>query len=483
MPRTQIPISSGYYVDESPALSVRELVNLYTHIPESQTITEAALFGVSGTEFIDEAGVNDFCRGMHVVGDRCFSIMGMSLWELTKPSGYVFSDISETVEGSDLVFTSDNGFQLCIVPPDYNDQHNAYIYDINTDTFVQVSDADFDGPVGGVEFSDGYFIFWKLGTNKWFISDLREGLIYNALDFASAESDPDPITAIKQLRGIVFVFGSQTFEQYQNVGGAGFPYVRINSGTYNKGCTAPKSVVEVNNMLVWIGSGVNEQPAIWASEGGPPQKISTASIDNIINSGGIDLVRSAYVIKWAERGHSFIAFTVPGVCTVVYDFATNLWHRRESIGRDSNDSPWRVNAMVDAFSTLIVGDAYTGKIGAYQRDSFMEYDQEIHAYFTSPPIDNGGKPFSVNQVQLVCQTGIVPETGQGSDPILRMSVSKNGGITYSPEISRRMGAIGEYYYPVTWPSLGRFSRSITLRWDISEPISRVFVKAEIEIAS
>lgn len=483
MPRTNLPIASGYYVDESPAVSVRELVNLYTHIPESQTITEAALFGVSGIAEIGEAGVNDFARGIHVVGDRVFAVMGPRLWELSKPSDFVFTDLTYAVSGSDQVFTSDNGFQLCIVPPDFSHPRNVYIFDINTNTFSQVSDTDFDGPAGGVCFSDGYFIFWKKDTNKWFISDLRDGLIYNALDFASAESDPDPISVIAQLRGIVFVFGSQTFEQYQNVGGAGFPFQRINSGTYNKGCIAPKSVVEVNNMLVWIGSGSNEQPAIWASEGGPPQKLSTASIDNIIFSGGIDPVRSAYVIKWAERGHSFIAFTVPGVCTVVYDFSTGLWHRRESIDRNGNDSPWRVNSMVDAFSTLIVGDSYTGKIGSYQRDFYYEYDQEIHAYFTSPPVDNGGKPFSVNQVQLVCQTGFVPQIGQGSDPIIRMSVSKNGGITYLPEISRKIGQIGQYEYPVTWPCVGRFSRSMTVRWDISEPISRVFVKAEIEIAS
>lgn len=483
MARTNIPIASGYYVDESPAVSRRDLVNLYPHIPESQAITNASLFGVSGIEEIGEAGVNDFCRGMHSVGDRPFSVMGNSLWELTKPSDFVFTDLGHTIEGEDQVFTSDNGYQLCITPPDYNDPQNTYIFDVNTNTFSQVSDTDFDGPAGGNCFSDGYFIFWKKGTNKWFISDLREGLIYNALDFGSAESDPDPISVIAPLRGIIFVFGSETFEQYQNIGGSGFPYQRINSGTYNKGCDAPKSVVEVNNMLVWIGSGANEQPGIWATDGGPPQKISTASIDTIIFRGGIDPIRSAYVIKWAERGHSFVSFTVPGVCTVVYDFATNLWHRRESLNREGVRSPWRVNAMVGAFSTIVVGDAYTGKVGSYNKGVFYEYEDEIQRYFTTPPIDNGGKPFSVNQVQLVCQSGFVPQTGQGSDPIVRMSVSKDGGINYSPEISRKIGKVGEYQTPVTWPCLGRYSRSITLRWDISEPIESVFVKAEVEIES
>jgi hypothetical protein len=281
----------------------------------------------------------------------------------------------------------------------------------------------------------------------------------------------------------VFLFGSETLEQYQNVGGAGFPYERINSGTYNKGCDAAKSVTEVNNALVWIGSGANEQPAIWISNGGPPERLSTASIDTLIFSQGIEPIRSAWVVRWAERGHNFVAFTVPGVCTVVYDFSSGTWHRRESTDRFGAPAPWRVTAMIEAFSTNVVGDAYTGFLGSYNKNTFYEYSDEIKKEFTTPPIDNGGKPFSVNQVQLVCQTGFVPSTGQGSNPIIRMSVSRDGGITYSPEISRSMGQIGEFEKTVTWPCLGRPPRSIMLKWSISEPINTVFVKAEIEIAS
>lgn len=481
MPRTNIPIAAGYYVDESPAVSRRECVNLYPHIPEGQTITDAALFGVSGIRQLAEAGVNDFGRGVHTVGDRVFAVMGNSLWELESLT--TFTDLGHTIEGYAKVFMVDNGYQLAILAPDYNDQHNAYIFDVDTDTFTQITDVDFDGPASSLRYSDGYFIFSKSDANKWFISDLRDGLVYNALDFASAESDPDPIVSMASLRGIVFAFGSETLEQYQNVGGAGFPYERINSGTYNKGCDAALSVVEVNNMLVWIGSGANEQPGMWASNGGPPQKISTPSIDTLIFSGGIEPVRSAFSVRWAERGHSFIAFTIPTVCTVVYDLSTGLWHRRESEDRFGNTVPWRVSAMTDGFSANIVVDTYTGQIGAYERDTFYEYENTIKSYFTTPPIDAGGKPFSVNQIQLICQSGHVPQDGQGSNPIVRMSVSKDGGMTYSPEISRSIGQIGEFYYPVTWPCLGRYSRSIMLRWDISEPIERVFVKAEMEIAS
>jgi len=132
-------------------------------------------------------------------------------------------------------------------------------------------------------------------------------------------------------------------------------------------------------------------------------------------------------------------------------------------------------------ASFYTGDSLSNKAGRYGKDIFYEYGEEIRAYFTTPAIDNNGRPFSVNAVEMVMQTGDVPISGQGSDPVIRMSVSKDGGKTYFPEISKKIGKIGEYNNRIAWPSLGRFPRSCTLRFDISEPIKRVFVKAEVEI--
>ena len=132
---------------------------------------------------------------------------------------------------------------------------------------------------------------------------------------------------------------------------------------------------------------------------------------------------------------------------------------------------------------LLVGDELSGKIGLLSDELYYEYGEEIRRYFTTPTIDNGGKPFSVYQLELVAESGTNPISGQGSAPVVRLSVSYDGGQTYSPEISRFMGAIGQYRYPISWPSLGRFSRSACFRFDISEPIKIAFVKLEAEIGA
>ena len=490
MPRTVLPIALGFYKDASLAISARDCVNLRPYVPEGQTITDGSLLGTHGISEVAFTDTNAFNRGGLEMGGVPYFVCGDSLYSITFTVDgfgnrtYAANDVSgaESISGTALVSMSQNGDQLCIVAPDYSNQFNAWIYTVSGG-LVQVSDSDFDGPALGVDFHDGYFLFPKANSNKWFISDLRDGFAYNALDFASAESDPDNLVAITPLNGLVYVFGSRTVEPYQNVGGGGFPFERISSGIQQKGCLSAKTLVEVNGSLVWIGSGEYEQPGIYITNGGLPEKISTASVDSLIFSGGIDKVRQSFAMKHAEKGNVIITFTVPDVCTICYDTATGTWFRRQSLDRFYNPQPWRVTSIVDAYSVLLVGDELSGKIGLLSEDVFYEYGEEIRRFFTTPTIDNGGKPFSVYQLELVAESGTNPISGQGSAPIVRLSVSYDGGITYSPEISRFMGAIGQYRYPISWPALGRFPRSACFRFDISEPIKIVFVKLEVEIGS
>lgn len=488
--RIPIAVGKGFYVDESLAISSRYCANFRPHIPESETDAESCLIGTGGVKNVCLTQAGAFNRGGFDLGEDAYFVNGQKLYRIDFVEDffgnrtYSAVDVSgaELILGSGLVSIASNGDQLSIVAPDYNNQFNMWIYTVSGG-LVRVSDSDFDGPAKSVDYADGYFIYSKLDSNKWFISDLRDGFSFIATDFASAESDPDNIVFIKQLRGLVFVFGSRTIEPYQNIGGTGFPYERINSGIYNKGCAAPFSIVESDNNLFFIGSGKRERPGVWMTNGGVPQKVSTPSIDNLIFKGGIAPIQNAWAIQWADKGDFFVQFTIPGVCTVVFDIANGLWFTKESVDTNLNPQPSRIASMVDAYSVLLVGDQISGNIGIYSDDYFYEYDQEIRRYFTTAPIDNNGKPFSIYSVEIVMETGTVPILDQGSNPIIRMSVSKDGGRTFFPEISRRVGVIGNYRNRIAWSPLGRFERNCVLRFDISEPIKCVIKKLEIEIGT
>jgi hypothetical protein len=383
-----------------------------------------------------------------------------------------------SIPGDERVITSDNGTQICIVVPEDDQTFNAWIY-TEAGGLVQISDLDFNGPVGTVVYIDGYFLFTTQDGTQFFISALRDGFNYNALDFGTAEVDPDPNKAAFVLINQLFIFGSETTESFQNVGGSGFPFVRIQGQVLQKGILAPNSVAEVDSEMMWIGSGNNEQPAIWASAGGKPRKVSTSAIDNQLRQYPDSDVENAYVLKYSQGGNFFVAYTFPNQATFTYNLTSGLWFTQES-DNSGTPIPWRVASVEAAYGELFVGDTISEKIGIIDKEAFTEYDDvEFKRRFSLPPVGNGGMPMFSDSVELLMETGTATQNGQGSDPQISMSFTDNGGRSFNTPMMRSVGRIGEYSTRVIWNRLGRASRERSYRFEISDPIKPVILKMEL----
>jgi hypothetical protein len=175
---------------------------------------------------------------------------------------------------------ADNGTQMLVLVPG----GNGFIYNHVTDTFAQITDPDFtaNGNPQQVVYIDGYFCL-TTDSKKFIVSALNDGLSYNALDFGTAESDPDEIVAPIVFKNQLFIGGSQTIEAFQNIGGADFPFQR--TGLFlSKGISSPFSIQSIQDTFVFVGAGANESPAIWAFAGNEVQKISTTAIDKELSA-------------------------------------------------------------------------------------------------------------------------------------------------------------------------------------------------------
>jgi Neuraminidase (sialidase) len=71
-------------------------------------------------------------------------------------------------------------------------------------------------------------------------------------------------------------------------------------------------------------------------------------------------------------------------------------------------------------------------------------------------------------------------SGQGSDPQIMLDWSDDGGRTWSNELWRSAGKIGEYRHRAIWNRLGRFRRR-TLRIRKSDPVKASFLTAFADI--
>jgi hypothetical protein len=484
----ELPLS-GFYRMASLPISASECVNFRPFIPEATTPTKKALLRTPGIQSATTAGGADvFNRGQHVFVSTPYFVQGDELYRIDRTvDGFGVASYSsvlvsgaQTIPGVAQVIMADNGQeggQMMIVTPDDPIQFNAYIYTTGGG-LVQVADADFDGPVSDVNYIDGYFEFTKQDGQKFFISDLRDGASYISTDFDRSEVDPDYNVRSYVLKNQLFVFGSQSIQPYQNVGGTGFPFQYIQGAAQSKGLRSIYGIAQVDDNAIYIGGAVNETPAIWITNGATSEKLSTVPIDEVLAGYSAETISDCYAFAYSQSGGRFVVFTFPGESTFVFDFVAKEWFTQESVDSNQEPIPWRVSGVLDVYGVLMVGDSISNKIGILDMNTYDEYGEEIRRRFVLPHIDNDGQPFFVDSIEFVNKSGIGLTTGQGSDPLVSMSISRNGGRTFEYPISRSVGEIGEYSYRTVWNQCGRIAREGCFKFEMSDPVDWAVTKIE-----
>jgi len=469
MPKVTLPIANGYYQSDSLPISAQECINLYPNIAQAPALNQETLFGTPGLVQVASASDIDTCRGAHEMNGVPYFVIGGHLYSMA--SDYTLTQI-DVIAGTGRVSMADNGTQLLVLVPG----GNGYIYNHSTDTFAQITDADFtaNGNPQQVVFIDGYFCL-TTDSKKFIVSALNDGLSYNALDFGTAESDPDEIVAPIVFKNQLFIGGSQTIEAFQNIGGADFPFQR--TGLFlSKGISSPFSIQSIQDTFVFVGAGANESPAIWALSGNSVAKISTTAIDKELSALTESQVADIYSWAYAEKGAYFVGFALPGT-TLVYDTISKRWHERKSYV-DGSLGAYRVNALVRAYNQLWAGDLVDGRIGRLSQEVYTEYGTEIRRSIVTQPFQNNMESFVLPELELTVESGV--GNSDAMDPKVGLERSTDGKL-WSDARYRSIGKTGEYNRRVIWNRNGRASRFELFRFSMSEPVKPVFIQMTADI--
>jgi hypothetical protein len=476
MPRLPLPIGFTFYQSESRPISSQRCVNWIPHVAESAAISTRALFQPLGLKQFANTGLG-INRGSITADGVPYFIQGNSLASLDV-SGTVTNH--GTITGSGGVSlavnakNADTGSQfIVIVVPG----GNSYAFATVTNVLTQITDANFRTS-DTVVFKDGFFVFSASAGDVYFNSNLNNPLVYNALDFGTAEISPDRIIALHVNHNELFIAGGETIELAQNVGGAGFPFQRIPGANVQKGLHAKFSLVEFDNTFCFVGGGKNELSAIWKITGSSSvQKISTDAIDTAIQNFTLDEINDSFAITWAERGQFFAAFTFESdriaSRTFVYNATASqllgerIWFEMQS---GLTDNRWNVQSIASAYGKLLVGDGTNGVIGEMDRDTLSYYGEPIYRHMATQPFDSDGLPIFGGEFEATFQAGVGLTVGQGSDPVVRMDKSDDGGHTFNSETKRKLGKIGEYGHRAIWRRQGRFPVQRTIRLTVTDPI-------------
>ena len=469
------PIANGFYVSDSLPISAQECTNFYPNIVQAPALNQETLIGTAGlTQVATTATPLDtqLNRGAHEMNGIPYFVNGTNLYKLTESSGTYSTTNLGTIAGTSRVSMADNGTQLMVLVP----SGNGYIYNHVTDTFAQITDSDFtaNGNPQQVVFIDGYFCL-TTDTKKFIVSSLNDGLNYNALDFGTAESDPDEIVAPVVFKNQLFIAGSQTIEAFQNIGGADFPFQRTGL-FFSKGIAAPFSVKQIGDTFIFIGAGENESPAIWALNGNQLTKVSTTAIDNLLNNLTETQVQAIYSWSYAQKGAYFIGFALPS-STLVYDTITQRWHERKST-ISGVVGAYRVNAMVQAYNQVFCGDIEDGKIGKLDPDVYTEYGNTIQRRLVTQPFQNNMQSFYVPYLELTTESGVGLQNEP--EPLIGMERSQDG-MSWSHMRYRTLGKIGERNARAIWRRNGRASRYEMYRFTLTDPVKPILIQLTANI--
>jgi hypothetical protein len=471
--QVSIPFTGPSYSGRSSNVNAQECVNLIHNIDNSSG--KAVLSMMNRPCLVDFTAFGAApIRGMIEANGSGYVVAGDTVYKVLNDGSFVSHPLKLSTSSGTLSMAY-NGFQIMIV-----DGVKGYIIDVAADTLVVISDVNFAGG-GSVTFMDQYFFVDNTdfpGVAQ--SSKLADGTTWNALDKSTAENDPDKIQRTIAAAGDLWLMGSIACEPYWNQANpVGFPFSARKSSIIKMGLAAKWSAVEMNNSLYWLAQNKEGMFGVVSMGSGGISKVSTPAIDYQINTYSV--ISDAIAFTFTLEGHSYYVLTFPTANkTWVYDASTDMWSEWRSYG---------VGRFKCSFHMLlnnrhILGDSTTGKLYEIKHGVYSDSGQQVERIRSTAYVHKDGRDITVNKLWIEHESGVGIESGQGSNPMVMLQFSKDGGKMWSNEYWQPLGKMGEYKQRQIWTRLGR-SPSWIFRRTATDPVKDIIIAsyAQIEVAN
>jgi hypothetical protein len=286
----------------------------------------------------------------------------------------------------------------------------------------------------------------------------------DALDFATAESQPDVLLTLKVIGDELWLFGRLSIEVWQPTGDNDLPYQRIDGRIFGIGVTGRETVQKVNvdgiDTVCWVGT----DRRIYRTNPNP-DRISDHGLEERLKRITDPTTLYATIDNW--EGHDFYVLHIPGEGSFAYDLGTGEWHERTSYGR----SLFRASvSCVGPNAQPLLGDDGLGVIWEMADDVRLDAGVDPVLYEHSGLLEVPGSPVRCDNVSLDLSTGLNPDPD--ADPTMTMAWSDDMGETYTADIVQPLGRTGERRNVIAWRRLGLLRRPGRIfRWRTTEPLT------------
>lgn len=464
------PLVGGSYLARSTNFDAQKTINLYPEMSGSGTSKSIAmLIGTPGLKLFKNTLPGIAVRGIiRINSNQVIVIAGNQAYSMTAAG--VITVFSTVAAGTTPVSMAYNGQVVMMV-----DGTNGYIISPSALTSNQIVDVNFHG-ADKVDFIGGYFVWNRPGTQQfqWWGPYALFATPIDPLDFASAEGSPDAILSLIVDHNELWLLGENSTEVFALDGNADTIFSRINGAFIEQGIAAKNSIAKMDNTLIWLASDDRGFGTVQKTQGYTPQRISDHALELAIQS--YSTISDAVAYTYQQEGHYFYMLTFPTAnATWCFDTSTGLWHQRAyrdpttgQLGRH------RSLCHVNFAGKQLVTDYANGNIYSLDLDTYTDNGDILPAIRQCPHIATGNQWEFFSRLWVDMQTGVGLVSGQGSDPVMLLEWSDDGGATFPNAMTVKIGKMGERKARAIFRRLGK-SRDRVWRVSITDPVKRILI--------
>lgn len=464
--RIEAPLFGLGLQGKSPVVTANKLSNAYYEFQKEADGTQVAIYGTPGLTLKLDQGDTPW-RGLHPfpTGSKLYGVHRGTFYDIDNAFTATARGTINTTSGR--VDICDDGTNIVVV-----DGGEIYSYDTSTPAtpIAAVADAQRPTSPNTCIVQAGRVLTDEDGTGQFKGSDAYGPTAWDALDFATAESNPDNIIRMVNYRGIVVPFGAYTTEFWQNIGGSGFPYARIMGADMEHGLAARWSVAKFNGTYAFLAQNREGQVIVAMLDGYRPVRISNFELEHLIN--GYSNVADATGYGYMLGGHPMYQLNFPSeLKSWLYDASTQYWSELTYAGTERH----RAEFGVDFLNQTIVADYENGRLYKLDPEALDDNGENISMVLRGRYIRKDKRNVRISRLELGMETGVGLVSGQGSAPVAGLRISKDGGQTYGAQTFAEIGAIGDYSARCVWKRLGVSTRGkgFVFEITITDPIRRV----------
>lgn len=298
-------------------------------------------------------------------------------------------------------------------------------YDDGT-TFEQVTDIDLGTCVDAI-WIDGYTM--STDGDSVVVTELNNPLEIKPLKYGSAESDPDPITGLLRYREEAYIFGRNTIQVFQNIGGTGFPFQTRRGGTIPFGCVSANAKCAWGDGFAFVGGARGEALNVYAGGQGQATAFGSKALCDALarveDTTAIELEARTYggeqrlLIHLPDESWCFLVNASKAL-------GGPVWYRLQSNGR------YRIRNALEINGRLYVGDTDSGAVGILDDGTDTHWGEQAEWSFDAGLLYNEGKGAIVHSAELVGLPG-------RADGTVFMSMTRDGE-SFTQERSLRTAA-------------------------------------------